>query len=217
VEKRARSVGLGRQVAPSHYYAAEYDTKGRWISYWHQIHEILAQEPGSVLEIGIGNGLVTQYLRERGLNVTSLDIDARLGPDCAGSVLDIPLRDGSFDVVACFEVLEHIPFDFFSRAVREILRVARESAVLSLPDKGRAYRVDIGVPKLGRIRRLLAVPKLRLPTHEPGGLHYWEIDKAGYPLRSIVEQIQEAGWTVVRTYRVFEMLRHRFFVLVKGR
>ena len=37
----------------------EYDQKPRWISYWHQIDEVLRLAPQTVLEIGIGNQWVS--------------------------------------------------------------------------------------------------------------------------------------------------------------
>ena len=55
-----------------------------------------------MLEIGIGNGFVSKYLKERKIKVTTVDIDERLNPDIAGSVLELPFAKGSFDVVACY-------------------------------------------------------------------------------------------------------------------
>lgn len=52
------------QVEPDHYYD-NYDWKGRFCSYWHQINEIIELGPNRVLEIGIGNGFVSKYLKDR--------------------------------------------------------------------------------------------------------------------------------------------------------
>jgi len=102
------------QVDPGHYFNKSYDTKERFISYWHQINEIMELNPKKVLEIGVGNGFVSKYLKERGVNVITLDIDERLKPDAVGSVLDIPFSESSFDVVTCYEVLEHLPYENYS-------------------------------------------------------------------------------------------------------
>lgn len=63
----------------------------------------LSLNPGELLEvgIGIGNGFVSRYLRDRGVNVTTLDIDKDLKPDVVGAVLDIPFPKASFQVVMC--------------------------------------------------------------------------------------------------------------------
>ncbi len=64
---------LKPQVKRDHSYKITYDTKERFCSYWCQIHEVLSLNPGEVLEVGIGNGFVSRYLRDRGVNVITLD------------------------------------------------------------------------------------------------------------------------------------------------
>jgi len=206
---------MNTQVDSSHYFNKSYDVKERFISYWHQINEIITLNPGSILEIGIGNGLVSNYLKHREFDVTAMDIDEQLNPDKVGSVLSIPFPDESFEVVACFEVLEHLPYEDFPKALGEIHRVSSKYAVLSLPDSSRAYRLDIQVPKIGELRMLIPLPHLKLPRHNFDGEHYWEIGKAGYPLSKIIKDIKESGFEVEKTYRVFEHPYHRFIILKK--
>jgi len=201
------------QVESNHYFNKSYDTKERFISYWHQINEIIKLNPKTVLEIGVGNGFVSKYLKERKVNVLTLDIDKRLNPDVVGSVLNMPFSDELFDVVACYEVLEHLPFENFSEALSEIFRVSKSYAILSLPDASRVYRVYLQIPKIGIFKRLIPLPRLKNPIHKFDGEHYWEIGKAGYPLSKIIKEIQTAGFRVEKTYRVFENPYHRFFIL----
>ena len=203
------------QVEPNHYFNKSYDVKERFISYWHQINEIIKLCPKRVLEIGIGNGFTTKYLKERRVNVLTLDIDKMLNPDIVGSILDIPLPDKSFDVVACYEILEHLPYEDFSKALSEIFRVSKSYAILSLPDAGRVYRIYIQIPKIGIFKKLISLPRIQNPIHKFDGEHYWEIGKAGYSLSKITKDIKEAGFKILKTYRIFENPYHRFFVLKK--
>jgi len=205
------------QVRPDHYYDIDYDTKQRFCSYWHQIHEILLRKQNEVLEIGVGNKFVCNYLRERGVNIVTLDIDKELQPDVVGSVLDIPFRDRSFQIVACYELLEHLPYEYVAKALSEISRVSKQYVILSLPDVNRVYRIYIYIPKIGEIKRLLPLPRIRKPIHKFDGQHYWEIGKAGYSLKRVVGDMQKEGLQLERTYRVFEHPYHRFFILRKRR
>jgi len=205
------------EVDPAHYYKANYDTKARFCSYWHQIAELVSLKPDSILEIGVGSGLVSNYLKQRGFQITTLDTDERLNPDKVGSVLAIPFPEGSFEVVGCYEVLEHLPFDDLSKALKEIHRVSRLHAVLSLPDCTRAYRLGVQIPKIGELKMLVPFPRLKAPVHRFDGQHYWEIGKAGYPLRKVTDEIRKAGFEIKKTYRVFEKPYHRFFILDKRR
>lgn len=203
------------QVDRGHYFDKIYDSKGRFISYWHQINEIIKLNPKSVSEIGVGNGFVSKYLKERKICVVTLDIDERLNPDAVGSVLNIPFTDKSFDVVACYEVLEHLPYENFCKALSEIFRVSKSYAILSLPDANRVYRFNVQIPKIGEIKKLISIPRMKSPIHKFDGEHYWEIGKAGYPLSKIIKDIQKIGFKVEKTYRVFEFPYHRFFIMKK--
>ena len=123
-----------RQVPPEHYWSRAYNTKERTNSYWHQVDEVLGLKAATVLEVGPGGGLVTDWLRRAGLEVTTLDMDPELGADLLGSVTDVPAAARSFDAVLCCQVLEHLPFPDAERALRELARVARIGAVVSVPD-----------------------------------------------------------------------------------
>ena len=204
------------QVEPDHYYNIIYDTKERFCSYWHQIQEVLLLKPSEVLEIGIGNGFVSRYLKERGINVTTLDIDKELKPDVVGSVLDIPFQCETFQVVTCYEVLEHLPYEDIPKALSEISRVSKQYVILSLPDVNRVYRIYLHIPKVGVIKKLIPLPRTRKPIHKFDGEHYWEIGKAGFPLEKVLNDIQKQGLQIQKTYRVFENPYHRFFVLRKN-
>lgn len=199
-----------------HFSVESYDTKERFVSYWHQINEIIKLRPSSVLEIGVGSKFTSTYLKNKGCNIVTLDISRDLGPDYVGSVLSLPFRDNSFDVVCCFEVLEHLPYSDFTKAVSEIFRVSAKGAVLSLPDATRHFRFLFKIPHMKHpIEFLLPFPRVRKHIHTFDGEHYWEIGKKGYPLEKITGDMQNVGFTLEKTYRVFELPYHRFFILTK--
>jgi ubiquinone/menaquinone biosynthesis C-methylase UbiE len=138
-----------------------------------------------------------------------------LCPDLAGSVLAIPFNNESFDVVSCCEVLEHLPYSEFPKALKEIRRVSQKHVVLSLPDVTTAYRVNMELPRIKPIKRLVNHPFHRPVDHVFDGEHYWEIGKKGYSLKQIEFDITHSGLIIVNTYRVYEFYYHRFFILEK--
>jgi len=199
------------QVEPEHY-GLDYDNKERFISYWMQIHEVGRLHPKNVLEIGIGNGFVHRYLRQRGLSVHTVDADARLSPDTVAVVESLPFRDREFDVVCCFETLEHLPFDRFSAAVTELRRVADRWVLISLPDVTPYARIHV---EWGFRTRLLStffdLPAAFVRKHRFDGQHHWEVGKKGYPLARVLSELESAGLAVEATPRVEEDAWHRFF------
>lgn len=203
------------QVKQSHYFTEYYDKKEHFISYWYQINEIRNLNPNRILEIGIGNGFVSTYLKKRNLNIRTLDFDIQLRPDAVGSILNIPFRNNTFDVVACYEVLEHLPFDNFQKNLLELFRITKSSAIFSLPDVSPEIRIYLQIPIVRIIKIILPLPKIRKKVHTFDGQHYWEIGKYGYSLKEIISVINKAGFIINRTYRLFEYPYHRFFILNK--
>lgn len=176
-----RKSDQNKQVESEHYYK-NYDTKRRWISYWHQIEEVLELNPSTVLEIGVGNKTVSDYLKKHDLDVTTVDIDPELDPDviCDVRNLSDEFNNNSFDVVLCAEVLEHVPFEDFEDALKEIKKVAKDSVILTLPNWGVPFELNLKIPKISRLDVSLRLP---FPVkHEFNGEHYWDIGKKNFSL-----------------------------------
>jgi len=198
-----------------HYFNTAYDVKGRFSSYWHQINEIIKVRPTKVLEIGIGTGFVTRYLKERGVDIINIDVMHSLKPDIAASVLALPFSSEIFSIVGCYEVLEHIPYEDFTTALEELARVSRKHVVLSLPDVTTAYRFFAELPRMKPIKKFIPHPFHRSSVHIYDGHHHWEIGKKYYSLRKIKTDIGKLGLKIIKSYRVFEFPYHRFFLLQK--
>jgi len=200
------------QVKKDLYGSPRYLSRTRFCSYGYQFSEITRLEPTNVLEIGIGNGIVSFALRRAGVKVTTLDFAPDLEPDVVASVTKLPFDDNSFDVVACFEVLEHIPWEQVPRALEQIQRVCQRYAVISLPDVARYLRMHIH----GFLwRRFYENPFYRRRKHVFDGQHHWEINKKGYELRRVIHYMTEAGFRVEHSYRAWDIPHHRFFRLRK--
>lgn len=206
---------MSLQVDKKIYFGSGYFNINRFASYSYQISEIISLKPEKVLEIGVGNGLVSYLLKEAGISTTTLDFDPSLKPDILASVTDIPAANNFYDVVAAFEVLEHVPFESFSKAISEMCRVSKKNVIISLPDCNRFYKIECVLPKIGKKRLSLELPYKNPRIHNFDGEHYWEIGKKGFPLRRIIQEIQRIGLEIERTYRAFEIPYHRFFILKK--
>jgi ubiquinone/menaquinone biosynthesis C-methylase UbiE len=111
------------------------------------VAEVVALSPHTFLDAGCGEGFVARKVIDAapGISLTgcdvshsALEIAANANPEArfvAGSVVDLPFPDQSFDVVGCFEVLEYLPGDLPRRALSELGRVARHAVVLSVPNE----------------------------------------------------------------------------------
>jgi ubiquinone/menaquinone biosynthesis C-methylase UbiE len=172
-----------------------------------------------MLEIGIGSGVLGAILKKIDCPYKSMDIDPELTPDYVGSILKIPFSNDSFDVVGCFQVLEHLPFGQFHHALNELLRVACKAVIISLPDDGKLWSYSLYIPKLGTKRVQFPRPFTKTVAHTFDGEHYWEINKKGYEIKRIKEIIENISqghhFMLERNYRVWENTYHHFFVIKK--
>lgn len=95
------------------------------------------------LDVGARDGHLSKLLAGRFGTVVALDltrpaIDHPGVVAVQGDACRLPFADGSFDLVTCCEVLEHIPPHLLARACDEIARVANAAVVIGVP-----FRQDI--------------------------------------------------------------------------
>jgi len=211
------------QVKKEHYFRKKYDDLSRFISYFYQV-DLVAVSVGDsgakILEVGIGNGTVSDYLKKLGFSVTTCDFDPALKPDVVADVRKLPFPDNSFDAVMACEVLEHLPFEDFEIAIKELARVSRKSVVISLPYKSTYFEVALKLPLIRTIfRRPFLDFLIRLPLPFGGikvsGQHYWEIDLWRTPLRRVRAALRRYG-RVIREVKPVLNHYHYFFVLEKN-
>lgn len=203
------------QVPRSHYFNLKYDTKERWISYWYQIHEVFSLNPKKILEVGIGNKLVSDYIRKIGLNITTCDFDKSLKPDYVGSVHSLPFKNDSFDVILCAEVLEHLPFKNFNQGLKELYRVSKKFVILTLPHFS-LTNFYFGFKLIPFVPKKQISIKVDAPIkHKFLGEHFWEIGKKDYSTSRVRSKIKRSGFKIEKDYCPPENPKHHFFVLTK--
>jgi ubiquinone/menaquinone biosynthesis C-methylase UbiE len=200
-----------KQVNKEHYSFGKYTDLARWSSYYYQIKELLTTEPQTILEIGVGEGVVRDYIKTHtNIAYTTLDVAEDLHPDVVGSVLALPFEDNTFDTVCAFEVLEHLPYLQFETALKELKRVSKGAVILSLPHFGPPVKFLFKIPFVPEIK--FAWKLWFYKIHKFDGEHYWEVGKEGYA-PWYIRWVLKKYFVVIKDYVPFENQYHHFFVL----
>jgi 2-polyprenyl-3-methyl-5-hydroxy-6-metoxy-1,4-benzoquinol methylase len=132
-----------------------------------------AATPGSLLDVGCGEGVLTQRWAQRiDGRVVGIDLDdphlhehwaGRQAPNLEYMVMkaeNLPFGDGEFEVASAIEVLEHVPDP--EHTVAEMARVARRHLLVSVPRE-----------PLWRGLNLARGAYLRDLGNTPGHLNHW--------------------------------------------
>ena len=197
-----------------------YDHKARWIHYYNQIRAVASRvrsHPGQllgfkVLEVGPSHGQVTSYLKKFGVNVTTIDNKKEYRPDVLGDVLRMPFGEGEFDMVLVCEVLEHLPYEQFLKALTEIRRVVKSSVFLSLPDSRRTLlSFSLKVPFLREKKFIFKVHTAKtIPSVYD---HKFEIGMNNFPLRKIIRDVEGIGFKCLEHTVSMDTPKNHYFLL----
>lgn len=100
----------------------------------------------TVLDVGCARGFVVEALGELGISARGCDFSeyaintaargARGHLRWADLSQRLPWADGEFELVTCFETLEHLPPELSAHAVSELARSSRGYVVASIPSFG---------------------------------------------------------------------------------
>ncbi|MCJ7791416.1 MAG: methyltransferase domain-containing protein [Dehalococcoidia bacterium] len=95
-----------------------------WAFNWDDARFNLPQGSGLCLDVGCGDGHHRDWVETLGWTWVGLDLDiTRGGAIVVGDALQLPLADGSFEMVLLWQVLEHLPQPW--TALSEVSRVLK--------------------------------------------------------------------------------------------
>lgn len=204
------------QVLKEHYYN-EYDSLSRFISYFYQIKIVKELKPEKILEIGIGNRTVSNYLKWHGFNLVTCDFDINLNPDYLCDIRETSFKNNSFDLVMSYEVLEHMPFEDFESILKELNRISKKNVIISIPYHNSYFEIIFKNPIIKNLFKKDFIDiffRIPIDRNELPKDHYWEMGKKGYSRRKI-KKILEKYFIIVKEISPVLNHYHHFFILKK--
>lgn len=93
-----------------------------------------ANTPRTYLDVGCGRGEMLHYMADFA-EVKGVELVPELCDGdwiIEGALPHLPFGDGSYDVVSCFDVMEHIPASLAEASIKELGRIADRYLVMTI-------------------------------------------------------------------------------------
>jgi len=189
-------------------YSAEWiydlESEEHWRLYWNQ--QKLMQDKVSlgdnVLEIGVGSGFTANYLKAKGVNIKTFDIDKGKKPDFVANLVEYQFPD-HYDHVLAFEVFEHIPFVEFKSVIEKISKMCKKYIFLSVPRNEKVWwHFDFQLPIVGK--REFRFVTLKNKVTEPA--HFWEIGDGFVSINDFEQELFKCGLTILAKMKRFSRI-----------
>ena len=139
-----------------------YEIKDNWESYHIDaglqqkidlIYSIIPESVVNILDVGCGNGLITNHLGKKysicGLDRSQAALLFLAVPKVNASANHLPFKNDSFDLVFSSELLEHLDDSTLSASVEEVQRVARSYLIISVPNQEMLRKNSLKCPSCG--------------------------------------------------------------------
>lgn len=198
------------------YFGDSYFSMPQLCALSHQLNIIHKIKPNSVLEIGIGNGFTSTFLKRAGIEVCTVDINANLTPDIICPLNELPkhLINRRFDLVVCCEVLEHIPFEEFERSL-EIFKLYSNNLFLTLPSYPTWFGLS-GFVRMPKINKLLSVGiSVKRKKNMAKHIHFWELCSGRETSKSNIELLLSKQYRDIE-HGVFHLNRYHEYYICKN-
>ncbi len=204
------------------YFTKRYINAKRWTTYAEIIKWVLNIEPSNILEIGIGNRLVADIIRKIGFTIKLLDLDVSLNPDYIMDVRDesiLQFKD-KFDLVIASQVLEHISYSDYLKALHNISFITKKF-IMTLPHCIKhnlflSYSLKFDFfEKYWKVLRFGTKLYTKKLPYNYNTKHSWEIGTRSLSLRKVKKDIKKQGWEIIKSYFNMDNPYHYIFILEK--
>jgi 2-polyprenyl-3-methyl-5-hydroxy-6-metoxy-1,4-benzoquinol methylase len=189
-------------------YSAEWihelESEKHWRLYWNQqkLIQNKVKKGDRVLEIGVGSGFTSNYLRSKGVKVKTLDIDSKKKPDITANIVEYQFAE-YYDHILAFEVFEHIPFREFKMVLRKIRRVCQKYVFLSVPRNEKVWMSCVfKFPKLSKREFRLVTLRRKITTPA----HFWELDDGSVSTQDFEQEFYANGIKILSKKNCFSQV-----------
>ena len=125
-------------------YKMAWDTRCRNVDVARILRPFVNAET-TVLDAGCGEYGLSAFVAAKsvvGVDILPTDVKVDGFTFIHGSIITLPFSEHSFSVAASVDVLEHLPEALRSEAIRQLVRVAKETIIITFPAGKAAREID---------------------------------------------------------------------------
>jgi len=177
------------------------ESKKHWQLYWHQqkLLENRISVNDKILEVGVGSGFTANYLKSKGFNVKTVDIDQNKNPDIVKNIVYTEPKFFNFDVLLAFNIFEHIPYDEFLKFLEKLQESRVSRIFLCLPVfKKIVFEAYFYFLPLPPCRIKLFLKKRKLSTN-----HHWELEYEDNNLHKLKSDIYQRNFLIGEEFKYY--------------
>jgi hypothetical protein len=171
-----------------------------WQFYWHQqkLLEGNIEKKEKIAEVGVGSGFSYNYLKSKGFNMTSIDIDPEKKPDIVANVINMDASTLKFDCLLGFNVFEHMPYEDFLEAVDRLFKGGIKKIFIALPLNLKVIlELKLVLGRWTIIDKLITIKRNKITAK----FHHWELEYNKYTTAKLLEDILDKGYECRESFR----------------
>ncbi len=116
-----------------------------------KIIENIPPDVQSIIDIGCGNGVITNELAKKyqvlGVDRSKSALQFVTSQKLEASCDNIPIPSQSFDMVFSSELLEHLPDEIFQKTIQEFKRISKKYIFITVPNRENPDKLLIRCPQ----------------------------------------------------------------------
>ena len=132
-----------------------YDSGNTIIKKAEELKSLIPDDVDSILDVGCGNGVITNYFNKYYKKVVGVDVSEAALKQVEGesqqcSSAELSFKDNSFDMIFSSEMLEHLPDDILKKTIDHIKRISKKYILITIPYKEKLRSRFVKCPVCGK-------------------------------------------------------------------
>jgi hypothetical protein len=203
-------------------------SKAHGESYLSQMRSIIRlKDVKRIFEVGPGEGFCANNLRNLGYVYHTLDFEGVHKPTIKADFqsFDPKKITQKYDLTCAFQVLEHFPYDEFTKHIKKLSELSKKYVLISLPYSCKGFSISLNIQygqNMRLMRRFDFYVRTNLPNRKyrpeykkefPWAVHYWEIGRKGFRLKKVLGDIESCGFKIEKKFH--SQNPYHYFILIK--